>query len=503
MPDPEERLERAREEGHKLNAVRAGIYCRLSVAAVGDTTKVDDQERICRDLADRLGWDVAEVYQDNNRSAWQDNRKRKQWDRMVADVEAGKIAAIVVYHGDRLLRTQEDLLTLINLAKTRGIKLASPTGTRDLGNYDDQFVLEIEASMAKRESANISRRRKAQYDRWRRDGRVRPGGRGGRAFGFETDGVTHKPHDRCVLATRELTGEIDVIREMAARVLAGESVGSIARDVSARGWRTPAGHEFSHTTIRKMLARPRYAGLMPLGLAKAAWEPVLDRETWEEVCAQLEVRAKAAPRPSNAHRWLLSGIAECSECHQPLQINSAHKRRRSEGPAYRCVTPGCRKVHRRALYLDAYITGRTVRRLNDPAISQAPVPETPGLAAELLTLTERRAEAEQVIASYADRPERLSVLARALDSIDDRIAAIRAQVAASGGRRILAAHAGITREQFETLPLATRRALIAAAYHIEVLPTGRRGPGFDPDSIRCTPLGISTGGSGGVGSGVD
>lgn len=478
--------------------LRAGIYTRISLAVLGDMTKVDDQERICRDLAGRLGWEVVDVYCDHSKSAWQKKRKRPAWDRMLRDVDAGHISAIVVYHGDRLVRRPEDLGELMKLADSKGVKLASPTGTKDLDT--ERLELWIRAAFAEEESQRTSDRRKAQYDRWRREGRVRPGGRGGRAFGFETDGVTHKPHDRCVLATRELTGEIDVIREMATRVLAGESVGSIARDVSARGWRTPAGHEFSHTTIRKMLARPRYAGLMPLGLAKAAWEPVLDRETWEEVCAHLEVRAKAAPRPSNAHRWLLSGIAECSECHQPLQINSAHKRRRSEGPAYRCVTPGCRKVHRRALYLDAYITGRTVRRLNDPAISQAPVPETPGLAAELLTLTERRAEAEQVIASYADRPERLSVLARALDSIDDRIAAIRAQVAASGGRRILATHAGITREQFEALPLATRRALIAAAYHIEVLPTGRRGPGFDPDSIRCTPLGISTGDSDGEGS---
>lgn len=455
--------------------LRAGIYTRISLATLGDTTKLDDQERICRDLAARLGWEVAGVYTDHSRSAWQLNRKRPGWDAMLADVEAGKINAIVTYHGDRLIRRHEDLSELIKLSRTKGVRLASPTGERNLDNDDDQFVLEIEVSMAKRESANTSRRRKQQYERWRREGKVRSGGRGGRAFGFATDGVTHIP------------GETAIVREAAARILAGESTGAIARDLTARGVRTPAGNPVTHGTLSKMLARPRYAGLMPGGLARAAWEPVLDRETWEAVCAQIEVRAKAVPRPSNARRWLLSGIAECGVCHQPLQINSAHKRRRSEGPAYRCVTPGCRKVHRRALYLDAYITGRVVRRLNEPAIARAHIPDTPGLAGELLTLTERRAEAEQVIASYADRPERLAVLARALDSIDDRIAAIRDQIAASGSRRILSTHAGISRQDFEALPLDTRRALVAAAYRIEVLPTGRRGPGFHAESIRCVP----------------
>src|SRR5689334_4163620 len=111
---------------------RAGIYCRISVAKVDDRTKVTDQERICRELCTRLGWHVAEVYTDNSRSAWQRNRKRPGWDRMLADVERGHITAIAVYHGDRLVRHPWDLEILLNLAETRGILLASPVGTKDL-----------------------------------------------------------------------------------------------------------------------------------------------------------------------------------------------------------------------------------------------------------------------------------------------------------------------------------------------------------------------------------
>ena len=455
--------------------VRAGIYCRISLASIGDTTKTDDQKRICHDLAARLGWEVADVYSDDSKSAWQPNRKRKEWDRMIADVRDGKISAIVVYHGDRLLRTHEDLLVLIHLARTRGIKLASPAGMRDLGNYDDQFILEIEASMAKRESANTSRRRKQQYERWRREGKVRPGGRGGRAFGFKTDGVTHIPE------------ETAVVRDAARRVLLGESVGSIARSVTML---TPAGSQMTEGTLRKMLARPRYAGLMPNGVDKAAWAPVLDRGDWEMVCAVLSAKAAGFGYATNARKWLLSGIAVCGECWTPLQIRQSKGRAGRPGQVgYGCVRDGCRKVYRSASLLDAYVTGAVVGRLNNPDNPQPEVDLHAGVAAELASLTARRAETETFIASLADAPaSRIEVLNRALDSFDAKIAAIREQLAGDTTGRLLAAHAGITRKEFEALPLDVRRSLVRGTYRVVVLRASGRGPGFRTQDVVLDPV---------------
>lgn len=455
--------------------VRAGIYCRISLAAMGDTTKVDDQERIGRELAARLGWHVADVYQDHAKSAWQPNRKRPAWDRMLADIEAGTVNAIVVYHGDRLLRTHEDLLTLIRLARTRGILLASPAGTRDLGSYDDQFILEIEASMAKRESANTSRRRKAQYERMRREGRVRPGGRGGRAFGFRTDGVTLD------------FGECEVIRDMADRVLAGEAVGSIARDVSARGWRTPAGGEFTHGTLRKMLARARYAGLMPDGESKAAWEPVLDRETWERVRLVLSAKAGEFAYVSNARKYLLSGIAVCGGCKKTLQATSSRGRGGSYVTGYAC-REGCRKVYRSVAHLDAYAGAAVVARLADPLNPEGqamPVDH----AAEWAVLEREHAEAGALLADYTASAGRTRELLRRLDAIDARMAQLRELAAGTARSALVERYRGVTREQWENeLPLDVRRALVSACFRITVLPASARGPGFRPQDVRLEPL---------------
>ena len=53
--------------------------------------------------------------------------------------------------------------------------------------------------------------------------------------------------------------------------------------------------------------------LMPDGESKAAWEPVLDRDTWEIVRAALTWR-KAPPGAGRALKYLLSGIARCGAC---------------------------------------------------------------------------------------------------------------------------------------------------------------------------------------------
>jgi hypothetical protein len=74
---------RARGEGGSLGWVGqpAAIYCRISRARDEDQTGVDRQERLCREVAERLGLVIAPggVFVDNNRSAWQRNRNRPGW----------------------------------------------------------------------------------------------------------------------------------------------------------------------------------------------------------------------------------------------------------------------------------------------------------------------------------------------------------------------------------------------------------------------------------------
>lgn len=333
-------------------------------------------------------------------------------------------------------------------------------------------MLRVLTAFSVAESDATSRRRKAQYARWRREGKVRAGGRGGRAFGFKTDGVTHIP------------AETVIVRELAGRVLAGESAGALARELTSRNVKTPAGNGWSHQTLRKMLARPRYAGLMPDGQSPGAWEPVLDREMWEATVAALDAKAAGFGYATNARKYLLSGIAICSECKSGLQIRAEHRRTHQSG--YGCVTPGCRKVQRSVRLLDAYVTRRVVRRLSHDANPAGQIPAAPGLAAQFAALATQRAETVDAISDPAAGAI-LGPLRARLENIDQRVTELRELAAGDARHQLLSKYAGISEDEFGALPLAVQRALVAACYTVTVLPASARGPGFRTGDVRLTP----------------
>ncbi len=477
--------------GKSLNStperpIRACIYCRLSLARFGDTANVDEQERIGRGLAAARDWTVADghVYKDNSKGAWRHDRKRPGWDAMLAAIERGEIDAIVVYHGDRLMRQPWDLEVLLGLADRRRIQLASVTGHRDLSSEEDRFILRIETAAACREVASTSRRLKTYYGRRAEEGVVRLGGRGGRAFGFEPDGLTVREADA------------EMIREVADRILQGEPVGAICRDLNSRGFRTTTGGEFAHGSLSKLMQRARLAGLVSHHgriVGPAAWPAILDRDTWEQVCAALSGKARVLGfTPSNVARYWLSGIAECGSCDETLVAR--HNRRGPQLMGYGCINKACRrKVHRAIRHVDPYVEGLVVTLLGDPRIRERLVPATqPHLTEELGRLEARRRQriarfAELAATSDDDDPEAEGLRA-AVAVIDERMVAIRAELGASAAARTLDGLFGVSLEEFQGLPLARRRAVVRVLVRVRVLSTGRRGPKFDPSGVELTPL---------------
>jgi len=455
-----------------------GIYCRLShVRDREDTTKVDDQERICRELAGSRGWNVTQVWKDNNRSAWQSNRKRPGWDDMLRAIRAGTIQRIVVYHGDRLIRHPWDLEVLLDLAESRGIELASPTGTRDLGNRDEHFVLRIEAAMAKRESDSISRRKKAGYERLKIERRLPPpGGIGGRAFGYEKDGRT------------PLSPEAEAVREAAERVLAGDSLAAICRDLNARGLTATTGKPLTYGTLRRSLLRPRTAGLLADGVTTGDWDPLITPDVRRRILNVLAARAAksgASPLTTNAHRHLLSGIALCGECGTPVQITTAGVTS-ARVAGYGCVNPKCYKIRRNAAHLDAYVTGRVLRLLNATDFTEEirRVQGDSTNAQEIARWEQRKAQSQETIDGLTpdDSEETVKRLLERHRAIERRLAEEKAK-GISFRHRTLVDYQGITLEQFQALPLRDRRTIISAAYTIKVNKATRMGPGFNPDDI--------------------
>ncbi len=317
------------------------------------------QEELCRELAADRGWPVAQVYTDNDRSAYR-RKPRPEYERMLADVAAGLIDAVICVDLDRLTRRPAELESFVELADRHQIALANVSGDTDLSTSDGRFKARIMGAVARQESEKKSERLKRENEQAARAGKPRGSNR---PFGYEKDRVTIRED------------EAELIREAAQRILDGASVSSIARDWNERMVPTVqnAKHGWTPTSVAGILRNPRVTGLRVHNgevVAEGNWDPILDRETFERLEAKIRRTARKGRRP----KQLLSAIARCGLCGHPMW--GSHKR---EGERwvrrYVCLKrpgqPGCGKVGVVAEPLDTLIIEAVLHRLGTKAMASA------------------------------------------------------------------------------------------------------------------------------------
>jgi DNA invertase Pin-like site-specific DNA recombinase len=78
----------------------AAVYARISSDPEGDRLGVNRQREDCEALAERKGWPIAEVYIDDDRSAYS-GKPRPEYRRMLDDIASRSVDALVVYNLDR------------------------------------------------------------------------------------------------------------------------------------------------------------------------------------------------------------------------------------------------------------------------------------------------------------------------------------------------------------------------------------------------------------------
>src|SRR4051794_25185585 len=114
--------------------LRAACYCRTSSDPNDKREGVDRQRDDTTDICALNGWQAVGYYIDNDVSASK-GKHRPEWERLMADVEAGKVDAIVVWNQDRAWRKMADFEQLRPVLEPRGVVLATTNiGTIDFRN---------------------------------------------------------------------------------------------------------------------------------------------------------------------------------------------------------------------------------------------------------------------------------------------------------------------------------------------------------------------------------
>jgi site-specific DNA recombinase len=455
---------------------RAGVYARISSdrdgQRLGVKRQIADGRRIC---AER-GWEPTE-YVDNDMTAADPKVSRPAYLRLLDDVRSGDLAAVVVWDLDRLTRQPVELEEFVRLADEAGLRhLVTVTDEVNPTTGDGLLVARIKAAVAAEEISKTRRRlvrareEAAAEGKW--NGGPLPYGRG--------QGMTvHEP-------------EAEVLREAAARVLAGETFRGVALGLSDRG-RGPRGKRWaSGSNLAQRLTHAHVAGLRSHHgeLTPAKWEPILDRETWERLRAIRSDPSRRTRDGAPARMLLTGGIARCGKCGAALRARPSTAGTRRYGcPPEGNHGYGCGGVTRVAAPIDAFVTEAVLTRLelsdlgplldtgdDDLAAALEELGTTDEKLAALATAwaddTLTRAEWDAARAGLAIRRERAQ---RRVDAMRRESAA--AAVAGSGAR---AAWAALDDD------LDSQRAIVRELLPggVVVLPIGKgRWRTFDPDTI--------------------
>src|SRR5215211_7919031 len=276
----------------------AVIYTRISQDRTGAGLGVDRQRADCEALAKRLGMPVLDVYSDNDMSAYS-GKPRPGYRKLLRAIENDAIGAVLCWHLDRLLRRPAELEEYIRICEPDNVTTHTVTaGLLDLSTPTGRMQARITAAVAvaetdrQRERQVRARQQKAELGAWA--GNKRP-------FGFMPDGMG-------VIDT-----EADALRWACGQILSGMSLSATAKALNKREIFSSTGAPWDARTLRRVLLRPRNAGLSVHHgqvVGKAQWPNLVDELTWRGVVAVLENPTRRTA-PGGPPRWLLTNLARC------------------------------------------------------------------------------------------------------------------------------------------------------------------------------------------------
>lgn len=457
------------------------IYTRVSLDRTGEALAVARQEQECRELAARLGFNVAAVYSDNDISATS-GRVRPGFEAML-DAQP---PAIIAWHQDRLLRLTRDLERVIALnvpvhTVTAGtLDLTTPAGRAVARTVAAWSQYEGEQKATRQVAANVQRAANGVHS-----GRL--------GYGYRRAGAAVVLHD----------DEAATIREAVRRVLDGESLRAVCKDFDAEHVPTPGhGARWNTTTLKQLLLRPSLAGLTVhrgevVGRTPVDAPRIIDEDTHDRLKAALNDPLRRTAPVGRAPKYLLGGIARCGRCGGLMRRAVGRMTTTKAGgakrqpPSYVCSE--CHRVRRKQSDVDDVVEGILVGR--GPTLGRLQVPD----AAQLFTqgdpiALQKARDAIEAIDARLDNAADLfaagDIDAARLVRITERLRADRDRAtAAVDAARPAAIPAGLiganAQQMWAGLSMDSKRAVVDSLLTITILPSGS-GKSFDPDTVQIT-----------------
>lgn len=331
-----------------LNLFNVAIYIRLS-REDGDKEEsysVGNQRKLLTEyVSKKTDFILYDVYVDDGYTGTNFNRPNFQ--RMLEDIEAGKVNCVVVKDLSRFGRDYIDTgRYLERVFPELGVRFISVTDDIDSMKQAYDMLLPIKNIFNEQYARDISNKIQAT---------VKSKQKAGEFIGaFTSYGYKKSPVDKNKLIIDEYAA--DVVRRIFSLYIQGYGKQRIAKILNAEGILCPAEYKqvngenykncnrlesttyWSYSTINSILHREMYVGNMVQGtkhqrmrskqkkVPKEDWiiventhEPIIDKETWEKAQSLLNKRTRELDLETNKN--IFAGFVKCGDCGRSMVKN--------------------------------------------------------------------------------------------------------------------------------------------------------------------------------------
>ncbi|KAB2949474.1 MAG: recombinase family protein [Phycisphaerae bacterium] len=342
-----------REPEPQPKQIRCAIYTRKSTeeGLQQDFNSLDAQ----RDSAEKYiasqageGWAcLPDQYDDGGFTGG--NMERPALQRLLADIDAGKVDCVVVYKVDRLSRSILDFAKIMERFQQRNVSFVSVTQQFNTSTSMGRLMLHVLLSFAQFEREIISERTRDKIAAARRRGKWMGG----------------KPLLGYDLIVTPGGGKLVVNDDEAARVraifelyLEHERIAPVLQELDRRAWRTKqwttrrtgttrGGRPFDKVTLFRLLTNPAYLGKVRHreDLYDGEHDAIVDEAIWQRAQALLQRNGRTGGGVvKNKYGALLKGLLRCVPCDCAMVHSTS-----SKGPKrYRYYV--CTKAMKRGWY---------------------------------------------------------------------------------------------------------------------------------------------------------
>ena len=295
-----------------MSRLRCAIYTRKSTEEGLDQAfnSLDAQRASCEAYILSQageGWvALKELYDDGGISGGTMDRPALQ--RLLGDVEAGKVDAVVVYKVDRLTRSLTDFAKIVDIFDAKGVSFVSVTQQFNTTTSMGRLTLNVLLSFA-------------QFEREVTAERIRDKIAASKKKGMWMGGLSPLGYDSVERKLVINEAEAKTVRMLFGLYLKHARVKLVKQEADRRGLRTKirkpnngrrrGGESFTRGHLYKLLANPIYVGeIAHKGMRYAGeHQAIIDRETWDAVQEQLARNAVVRRCRSNAKApSLLAGL---------------------------------------------------------------------------------------------------------------------------------------------------------------------------------------------------